>query len=585
MVENCFYSIEIRDLNFEYDRYYLSLEEGPQDFLFINDPEKTKIISDISPYTIVPKFSIDKINTPILFQIFNIDYTTLIKQEKKEMEKKEEINININTNEIDINNNEEENINNNNDNNILTKEKEKLYLKSKNMREITLLLKSYTTNKIVFSFQIRYPLFQDFYTYLGEKPSQFKILQFPCILLQYESGSIITNINQQKKKSIKNKSENLKDINNTNELNSGYYALKKIIISKKNDKLYDEEINYAIKKNVMEQIFINRQKPMKEKEKNYIILKNILNIKVTYDSTLFALEEKKRELDKKKLELKKLIEKRNTLMNQRKEVPLYEKKIMLNKNSWNRLVTLKEILNKINTYTSEVILLKEKKIAQSYGIIDKYKKDIEEKKNKKIRDLQKINKGLQISNLFLIKYAINEISFFFFNKKINIYKAFPSFYNMNKNNLIQNKKTVDEFYNSNYREISTMFGNIIYLLTYMSKKFDIVFPFVLYYNGSKSMAFISMGAKNSGIDLYIKENERNMGLGINQNENDVNIKMEIISKMINDIIMFFYSKGICSSKFKIDDINNKKRKKKNNMYLNLIKLNELFKEILGQNLN
>jgi len=495
------------------------------------------------------------------------------------IEKKEEVNIN----EININNNNEENINNEYAKNIMTKEQ--LYLKSKNMREITLLLKSYTTNKIVFSFQLRYPLFQDFYSYLGEKPSQFKILQFPCILLQYESGSIITNVNQQKKKSSKNKSENLKDINNTNELNSGYYALKKIIISKKDDEYYDEEINFAIKKNVMEQIFINRQKPMKEKEKNYIILQNILNTKATYDSTLFALEEKKKELNKKKQELKKLIEKRNTLMNQRKELPLYEKKIELNKNSWNRLVTLKEILNKINTYTSEVILLKEKKISQSYEIIDKYKKEIEEKKNKKIRDLQKINKGLQISNLFLIKYAFSEISFFFFNKNINIYKAFPNFYNLNKKDLIPNKKAVDEFYNSNYREMSTMLGNIVYLLTYMSKKFDIIFPFMLHYNSSKSMAFVSMGEKNSGIDLYIKENDRNTGLGIIQSENDINIKMEIISKMINDIIMFFYSKGICSNKFKVDDINNKKRKKKNNMYLNLIKLNELFKDILGQNLN
>ena len=43
------------------------------------------------------------------------------------------------------------------------------------MTEITLNLKSYTTNKIVFSFQIRYPLFRDFYTFLGEKPDKFKM--------------------------------------------------------------------------------------------------------------------------------------------------------------------------------------------------------------------------------------------------------------------------------------------------------------------------------------------------------------------------------------------------------------------------
>ena len=85
MVEQCFYSIEIRDLNFEYDRYYLSLEQDPNDFLIIdnniiNNKFKAKLpkdaISDITPYTIVPKFSVDKISTPILFQILNIDYNT-----------------------------------------------------------------------------------------------------------------------------------------------------------------------------------------------------------------------------------------------------------------------------------------------------------------------------------------------------------------------------------------------------------------------------------------------------------------------------------------------------------------------------
>ena len=99
------------------------------------------------------------------------------------------------------------------------------------------------------------------------------------------------------------------------------------------------------------------------------------------------------------------------------------------------------------------------------------------------------------------------------------------------------------------------------------------------------MVFVSIGAKNNGLDLYIKENEKNMSLGVGQNENDINLKMEIISKMIYDVIMFFYSKGICSENFKIDDINNKRKRNKKNMYINLIKLNELFKDILGKSQN
>ena len=588
MAEKCFHSIEIRDLNFEYDRYYLSLQQEPNEFIFTNysdinsnlaEKKPKDAISDITPYTIVPKFSIDKINTPVLFQIFNIDYNNLMKREEKE-------------NEIDNYKEEKipENENDNNINNIKQNlSQEELYLKNKHMKELILHLKSYTNNNIIFSFKLRYPLFPDFYSFLGDNPEKFKILQFPCIILHYESGSIITNTTQQKKKN-KNKNEIINDNAKLNHLITGYYALKEIIITKKDDEFYDEEINHAISPQIekgqgnkhFEQLFKNRQKRMKEKETNYIILQNILDIKGTYDSTLFTLEEKKMELIKKKDELKKLIEKRKVLMNKRKEIPSYEKQIETNKNSWNRLVTLKEILNKINTYTTEVILLKEKKISQCDTIIGKYKKELEEKKNKKIPSLQKINKVLQISNTFLIKYAISEICYFFFNKNINIYKAFPTFYRLNLNALIQNKKTVEEFYNTHNKEVSTMFGNMIYLLSYISKKFDIIFPYVLYYNGSKSMVFISIGNKNAGIDLYIKDNEKNIGVGTGKNENDIYIKMEIISKMIYDTIMFFYTKGICSDKFKIGDINIKKKKKKNNIYLTFLKLNEMFKDILGQ---
>ena len=624
MVENFFYSIEFRDLNFEYDRYYLSLEEDPNDFLYIDNnsllikDESIKLpndaISNITPYTIVPKFLIDKKSTPVLFQLINIDYDILIKSQKKEKEKqieKEKIKIEenkqneedeiFNINEIKIikeENNiiekeDEDNININNeiekpkDENLTEKQ---LYLKSINMRELTLHLKSYTSNKIVFTFQLRYPLFSYFYTYLGERPDNFKILQYPCILLQYESAAHpLSKI--QKSKKAKFKEENIFDEDDIYTLKSGYYALKKIIIAKKDDEYYDEEIEFAIssknyeqnersqnknKNKYLEHLFINRQKPIKQKITNFINFQGVLEAKGIYDSSLSTLKEKKEELIKKKKEFTQLIEKRKIFMNKRKEMPLYEKQIQLNKNGWKRFVTMKEILNKINTYTTEVILLKEKKISKIKKDIEKYQKIVSEKKNKKIPNLQKINKGLQISNYFLIKYYISEICQLFFNKSINRYNTFPAFYKLKKNELIQNKASMKEFFISNKREISSMFGNIVNLMIYISKKFDIIFPYALYYNSSKSIAFISMGINNSGIDLYIKDNE---------SEYDIFLKMDLIAKMIYDVILFFYSKGICSTQFKIDDINGRRRNKDNNMYLLLIKLNQMFKDILGKSIN
>ena len=89
---------------------------------------------------------------------------------------------------------------------------------------------------------------------------------------------------------------------NNNILLSGYYALKKILISKKDEEFFDEEINFAIKteedQGAFEQLFTNRKKPMAPKQKNLIILQDILDSKGMYDSTLSTLEEKKQNLRK-----------------------------------------------------------------------------------------------------------------------------------------------------------------------------------------------------------------------------------------------------------------------------------------------
>ena len=618
MAESSFFSIEIRDLNFDYDRYYLSLEENPNEFLIfdhsinnnnVDNNLPKDAISDITPYTIVPKFWIDKINTPILFQLFNINYESLRKKEKndneslKNDEQKENNIIDINKFDENINNIDNNNIENSkeiileeDENNIMNitqsknPSKRELYLQSLNMRELTLHLKSFSSKKIVFSFQIRYPLFSHFYTFLGDSYDKFKILQYPCILLQYESNSIrsTTKISKSSKNKNSSESSSVGDIrDNNNILLSGYYALKKILISKKDEEFFDEEINFAIKteedQGAFEQLFTNRKKPMAPKQKNLIILQDILDSKGMYDSTLSTLEEKKEKLKNKKKELTEIILRRQKLLKEKEKIYLYQKKIEANRNNWNRLVTLKEILNKINTYTREVILLKQEKISKSDNLIKKYQREIDEKKNKKIPGLNKINKSLQISNFFLTKYSINELCYFFFNQNINRYQVFPSFYKLTLKELNLNKKAIEDFYNNHSKEISAMFGNLVFLLTYISKKFDIIFPYALYYNGSKSMAFTNMGIKSYGVDLYLKENERYVLNYGNKNENDIFIKTEVIAKMIYDTIMFFYSKKICSNKFKISDIANKKKKNKNNMYLCWIKLNELFKDIIGKN--
>ncbi len=300
-----------------------------------------------------------------------------------------------------------------------------------------------------------------------------------------------------------------------------------------------------------------------------------------YDSTLTNLSDKKQELLNKKKELNSIIEERKKVLESKQKILLLHKNMEMTKISWNRLVTLKEILTKINTYITEIISIKEKKMIDCDEEIKKHRKELNNKKTKELVSLKKINNGLIITNTLLYKYALNELNYYFFNKKVNIYKAFPSFYKINLTDLSLSKKIVEDFYNKNTKEISAMFGNIIFILNYLSKKFDIILPYALYYNGSKSMVFTNMGNignKTMAIDMYMKENEKNV-FSNGKNENDIQIKMEILSKMIYDVIMFFYSKNICSDIFIIFK-NAKEKKNINNVYWNFLKLNELFKDIL-----
>ena len=553
MAQN-FFSLEIRDINFEYDRYYLSLEDIDNKKLLLYNSnieykninnEKEELpkdaISSLTSYTIVPQFQIDEILTPILYQIFNIDFNIMIRKEQKENKTNKK-------NNNEINNKKEEDEKNIIEEKKIKEKEEQLF---NQINEFIINVVSYTSKEIVCSFNVRYPLFPDYYDVLGKSPDKFKILQFPCILLQSDSG---------------------------------YYSLKKIITTNKNNKIIEEEINYAIKiepgKN-LESLFTKRQKPLKPKEKNKLDFEKIMQSKGFYDSTLTNLSDKKQELLNKKKELNSIIEERKKVLESKQKILLLHKNMEMTKISWNRLVTLKEILTKINTYITEIISIKEKKMKDCDEEIKKHRKELNNKKTKELVSLKKINNGLIITNTLLYKYALNELNYYFFNKKVNIYKAFPSFYKINLTDLSLSKKIVEDFYNKNTKEISAMFGNIIFILNYLSKKFDIILPYALYYNGSKSMVFTNMGNignKTMAIDMYMKENEKNV-FSNGKNENDIQIKMEILSKMIYDVIMFFYSKNICSDKFIIFK-NAKEKKNINNVYWNFLKLNELFKDIL-----
>ena len=147
MSEDNFFSLEIRDLDFEYDRYFLSLEDrNKYDDIFIDNNQINKekeelpedAISSITPYTVIPKFIIDKISSPILYQIINIDNYIMNREKQRRKEKENEENLQEN-------------------------DKGNLEI----IKEFKINVKSYTTKKIICSFNVNYPLFSEFYMFLS----------------------------------------------------------------------------------------------------------------------------------------------------------------------------------------------------------------------------------------------------------------------------------------------------------------------------------------------------------------------------------------------------------------------------------
>ena len=258
MSEDNFFSLEIRDLDFEYDRYYLSLEDRNKytDIFIDNNKNNEKneelledAISNITPYTVIPKFLIDKISSPLLYQIINIDYYIMNKEKQRTKEKEENIQENDNEN-LEV------------------------------IKEFKINIKSYTTKSIIYSFNIKYPLFSDFYKFLGKSTVDFKILQFPCILLQSKDG---------------------------------YFMLLQ-----SNKDLEDEII--LVNNKEEENKSVIRQNPLPEKKPRTIDLERIMQLKGTYDSIISEINKKKIELIDKKKGLKTLIEERKIIYEEKYKI-------------------------------------------------------------------------------------------------------------------------------------------------------------------------------------------------------------------------------------------------------------------------
>ena len=499
--DECFFSIEIRDINIDFDKYYLSLENN---FININNDNdiSENSISAITKDTIIPKFIIDEISYPILYKLFNCkdDITSILPNIKH-------------SNTIKIN------------------------------------LCSFTKNKTVLSFNIKYPLFNDYYTFSDKSLTKFEILHFPCITLQSKKG---------------------------------YFTLKNIITSEKEGEIIEEEIAAGVSinpNNFLEGLFKGNKKQIQKKKNNFIDLQKILNEKALYESNLSELNDKKQILAEKRKNLNLLIAKKEKFFETHTKTNNCLNEIANTKEKINKLVKIKLALNNINSQLKEMISLKKDYLTSHNETIISYNNEITNIKSKKIPHLKKINEGLLTTNNFLTKYYLNELCYFFFNKTVKTKYSFPSFYKVELNDLKLSKITVEEYFNNYSKEVSTTFGNIVLLLNYISKKFDIILPFSLYYNGSNSKIMINL-KEGKIINLFINENENFIFSQNIKTVNDIQLKIELLSRMMFDVIRYFNCKQN-HNKIKINNILDKNGKC-DNIYKNLLKLNEVFKSILNK---
>ena len=156
---------------------------------------------------------------------------------------------------------------------------------------------------IFYIVNVNYPLFSEFYKFLGKSTANFKILRFPYILLQSKDG---------------------------------YY-----ILSQMNEDLEDEIILVNNKEDENKSVI--RQNPFSEKKKKRNIdLEKIMQLKGAYDSIISEINKKKIELINKKKELKTLIEERKNIYEEKHRILSRKKNLEITKKSWNRLITLKE---------------------------------------------------------------------------------------------------------------------------------------------------------------------------------------------------------------------------------------------------
>lgn len=219
-------------------------------------------------------------------------------------------------------------------------------------------------------------------------------------------------------------------------------------------------------------------------------------------------------------------------------------------------------------------LIKEKKqkIKKLENIIPEYTE-----KNAKIRDEYIPNIKLLVdkivyTNKSLYKQYLLEFSSIFFNKSLTKYISFPPFYNQDF--IPETRIMRMNFYLTHEKKTSLFFGFIIYMLTVLSKKFNITLPYNVYYNGSISCIVVSKGA--GFLKLYINQGPNNIS---SIGSEDMEKGTKYMQIMLDEVLNVLENKNLIKNKTKskiIENIN------AHNLYTSFITFNNFLHNLIQE---
>ena len=338
------------------------------------------------------------------------------------------------------------------------------------------------SNKILFQKNIILPINFNNLLFIEEEITLINNSFFPCLLFETLKGFYIYG-------------EIKKEEENDNE--------KKLLISNISFKSFEKYNKYE-QINNLESLCAELEfndKQLEIQKKLLIEAENNLKIKIEEIKDKYKLN----------LEINKII---NTIQISREKNQVIEKEI-------GQLKQLNNILEKFNMHRTEKIKEMEKVLKEEENIINK-------QKNNDLVKITQSNKKSKKYNKILTNYYMKEFSYIFFNNEINKNFIFPNFYSTPANKL--DLLIEQNFYRTKSKEISNFLGVIINICIFLSKKYDIVIPYIPYYNGSKSKIIDNFGKKQLNLFIDNKTND----------EGFMNFKISIkyIANMLRSIINF-----------------------------------------------